>query len=196
MSKIGKKPIPIPKGVDVSFKNGILSVKGPKGEMSQRINSLITPVIDGDTLIMKRKGDDRTSRAFHGLYRSLANNMITGVSEGFERKLEVIGVGYNAELVGKGLMLNLGYSHSIFIAPPDAITIEVNKPKTKTEAQGALNQYLIAVISVKGIDKQLVGQVAAKIRSFRKPDPYKSKGIRYFGERISLKAGKTATGAA
>ncbi|MFN3134324.1 MAG: 50S ribosomal protein L6 [Candidatus Kryptonium sp.] len=177
MSRIGKKPIPIPKGVNVEKANGILKVSGPKGELSTKVHPRIEVEITTDSVLVKRKSDSRMDKALHGLWRSLINNMIIGVSQGYSKKLEIVGIGYRAELKGKALVLYLGYSHPIIFIPPDGIKLEVPQPTS---------------IIVSGIDKQLVGQVAAKIRSFRPPEPYKGKGIRYEGEVIRMKAGKAA----
>lgn len=177
MSRIGKKPIPIPKGVNVEKANGVLKVSGPKGELSTKVHPRIEVEITTDSVLVKRKSDSRMDKALHGLWRSLINNMIIGVSQGYSKKLEIVGIGYRAELKGKALVLYLGYSHPIIFIPPDGIKLEVPQPTS---------------IIVSGIDKQLVGQVAAKIRSFRPPEPYKGKGIRYEGEVIRMKAGKAA----
>jgi len=177
MSRIGKKPIPIPKGVKVEKTNGILKVSGPKGELSTKVHPRIEVEITTDNVLVKRKSDSRMDKTLHGLWRSLINNMIIGVSQGYSKKLEIVGIGYRAELKGKALVLYLGYSHPIIFIPPDGVKIEVPQPTN---------------IIVSGIDKQLVGQVAAKIRSFRPSEPYKGKGIRYEGEVIRMKAGKAA----
>ncbi len=177
MSRIGKKPIPIPKGVKVEKTNGVLKVSGPKGELTAHVHPRIEVEISSDQILVKRKSDSRTDKALHGLWRALINNMVIGVSQGYTKKLEIVGIGYRAELKGKALILYLGYSHPIIFIPPDGVKIEVPQPTN---------------IVVSGIDKQLVGQVAAKIRSFRPPEPYKGKGIRYEGEVIRMKAGKAA----
>lgn len=190
MSRVGKIPVQIPNNVTVSLDDQILSVKGPKGQLSQKVDKDINVEIVDNQIIFSNDKTDRRTKALHGLYRNLASNMIEGLTNGYTKKLEVIGVGFDAELRGKGLYLELGLSHSVFFKPPDSIEFEVEKPKMKVTAPGTVNQYLIATISVIGYDKELVGQVASKIRSFRKPDVYKSKGIRYFGERIHLKPGK------
>jgi large subunit ribosomal protein L6 len=177
MSRVGRKPIPIPKGVRVEKSNGVIKVSGPKGELTAQVHPRIEVEISSDQVLVKRKSDARIDKALHGLWRALINNMIVGVTEGYTKKLEIVGIGYRAELKGKALVLYLGYSHPIIFIPPDGVKIEVPQPTN---------------IVVSGIDKQLVGQVAAKIRSFRPPEPYKGKGIRYEGEVIRMKAGKAA----
>jgi large subunit ribosomal protein L6 len=178
MSRVGRKPIPIPKGVRVEKSNGVIKVSGPKGELTAQVHPRIEVEISSDQILVKRKSDARIDKALHGLWRALINNMIVGVTEGYAKKLEIVGIGYRAELKGKALVLYLGYSHPIIFIPPDGVKIEVPQPTN---------------IVVSGIDKQLVGQVAAKIRSFRPPEPYKGKGIRYEGEVIRMKAGKAAS---
>ena len=176
MSRIGKLPIAIPDGVQVSIDDRTVSVKGPKGELSHRIPAQINAVLEDGHLLVARRNESRQSRALHGLNRSLIANMVEGVVNGFDRTLEIVGVGYRAELKGRNLTLSLGYSHPvIFQAPPD-VDLEVDGGNR---------------ITVRGIDKQLVGQVAAVIRSFKKPEPYKGKGIRYDNEQVRRKAGKT-----
>ncbi len=177
MSRIGKKPIEIKKGVTVEVKDGVIKVKGPKGDLIQTYDPRISIKVENNQVILERSSDEKQVRALHGLYRSLIQNMIIGTTEGYTRKLEIIGVGYRAEWKGRGLQLALGYSHPLFFIPPKDVKIEVPQPTS---------------IVVSGIDKQLVGQVAAKIRSFRPPEPYKGKGIKYEGEVILRKAGKTA----
>ena len=176
MSRIGKLPIAIPDGVQVSIDGRTVKVKGPKGELSHRIPTQISAVLEEGHLVVARQNESRQSRALHGLNRSLIANMVEGVVNGYNRTLEIVGVGYRAELKGSNLTLTLGYSHPvIFQAPPD-VDLEVNDGNR---------------ITVRGIDKQLVGQVAAVIRSFKKPEPYKGKGIRYDNEQVRRKAGKT-----
>ena len=171
MSRIGKLPIEIPAGVNVSVSNdSIVTVKGPLGELKQFINPDIKVVIESDKLTVTRPDDSKVNRAIHGLYRSLINNMVVGVSKGFEIKQELVGVGYKAEATGQELRLSLGYSHDILFQLPTEIGVE-----TKTEKRAN------PIITLKGIDKQLLGHVAAKIRSFRKPEPYKGKGIKFVG---------------
>ena len=177
MSRIGKKPVEIKKGVTVEIKDGIIKVKGPKGELTQPYDQRIKITIENNQVILSRDSDEKEVRALHGLYRALIQNMIVGVTEGYTKKLEIVGVGYRAEWKGRGLQLALGYSHPIFFIPPKDVKVEVPAPTN---------------IVVSGIDKQLVGQIAAKIRSFRPPEPYKGKGIKYEGEQIIRKAGKTA----
>ena len=176
MSRIGKVPVTIPAGVEVKVNEGnIVTVKGPKGELSERISPLITVRIEDGTLYVTREGDGKESRSLHGLSRSLIGNMLTGVSAGFERKLEIVGVGYKADKKGNKLILNLGYSNPVEL--PDPVGISTETP-TATE------------ILVKGINKAEVGNYAAIIRAWRPPEPYKGKGIRYSGEKIRRKEGK------
>lgn len=177
MSRIGKKPVEIPKGVQVSLEGQLIKVKGPKGELHKSIHPAIkTEIADGE-IKFSRQDDLKESRALHGLTRALIQNMIIGVTDSYKKILEIVGVGYKAELKGKNLLLNIGYSHPIYFVPPDEIKLEVPAPTQ---------------IIISGNDKQLVGLVAAKIRSFRKPEPYKGKGIKYSDEHIIRKAGKTA----
>jgi large subunit ribosomal protein L6 len=177
VSRIGRKPAPIPKGVKVEIKNGTIKVAGPKGELSVAIHPDVTVEVKDENVLVSRHSDVKEHRALHGLFRALIANMMAGVTTGFSRKLELVGVGYRAELKGKVLQLALGYSHPIVFRAPDSIKIEA---PTQTN------------ITISGIDKQLVGLVAAKIRSLRPPEPYKGKGIKYEGEYIRRKAGKTA----
>ncbi|HGY54412.1 MAG TPA: 50S ribosomal protein L6 [Caldithrix abyssi] len=178
MSRIGKLPVNIPQNVTVEFKeNNTVAVKGPKGELTRQFSDKVELKVEDGQVLVNRKDDSKSSRALHGLSRALLANMVTGVSEGFTRKLEIVGVGYKAEMKGKKLLLTIGYSHPIIMSVPDNIQLSTPSP---TE------------ITVTGIDKELVGMVAAKIRSFRKPEPYKGKGIKYAGEYIRRKAGKTA----
>ncbi|HET6401033.1 MAG TPA: 50S ribosomal protein L6 [Candidatus Kapabacteria bacterium] len=177
MSRIGRKVIAIPKGVTVTSKDGALTVKGPKGQLEQRIPSEIGVKIEGEELSFSRTSDDRRVRALHGLSRALANNMVEGVTNGYQKKLELVGVGYKAEKKPKWVQFALGYSHPVAFVPPPEITIEIPLPTQ---------------VTVSGIDKQLVGAVAAKIRSIRPPEPYKGKGVKYSDEKIRRKAGKTA----
>jgi len=176
MSRIGKAPIEVPAGVDVTVDGRMISVKGPKGTLERQIPGTITISQDGATLTCERPNDENKTKALHGLTRSLVNNMVIGVTDGFTKNLEIVGVGYRAEAQGPGaLRLNLGFSHSIDVKAPDGITFEV---PVQTQ------------VIVSGIDKEVVGQVAANIRSLRKPEPYKGKGVRYAGERVLRKAGK------
>lgn len=177
MSRIGKKPITLPKGVTVEAKNGELNVKGPKGTLSQTVPEGIVVTVENNEVVFTRPNDEKQNRALHGLARALTNNMVVGVSEGFSKKLEMVGVGYKAEKKGKYIQFNLGFSHPVYFMAPPEITIEIPTPTTLT---------------VSGTDKQLVGAVAAKIRSIRPPEPYKGKGVKYSDERILRKAGKTA----
>jgi large subunit ribosomal protein L6 len=176
MSRIGKAPITVPAGVDVTLDGRTISVKGPKGTLEREIPGTITISHDGDTLVCERPNDENKTKAMHGLARSLVNNMVIGVTDGFTKNLEIVGVGYRAEAQGPGaLRLNLGFSHSIDVKAPEGITFDV---PVQTQ------------VIVSGIDKEVVGQVAANIRSLRKPEPYKGKGVRYAGERVLRKACK------
>jgi large subunit ribosomal protein L6 len=175
MSRIGRKPIPIPKEAKVELKNGTIIVKGPKGTLSRNILPGIEIAIEGDQLLVKRNGDDKKTRAYHGLMRTLINNMVEGVVKGYEKKLEIVGIGYRAEMKGKDIVFYLGYSHPIFFKLPEGIQAEVERQN---------------LVTVRGIDKELVGIVAAKIRALRKPDVYKNKGIKYVDEVLRKKAGK------
>jgi large subunit ribosomal protein L6 len=175
MSRIGRLPIPVPAGVEVTIDGGHVAVKGPRGELARDIAPEILVVRDGDRLVVQRPSDDKRSRELHGLSRTLVANMVTGVTTGYRKGLEITGVGYRAQLVGKKLQLNLGYSHPIEIEPPTGIAFEVDTPTR---------------LAVTGIDKELVGHVAARVRAQRKPEPYKGKGVRYSGEVIRRKAGK------
>ena len=177
MSRVGKLPITIPAGITVEKKGDSVIVKGDKGELSEKIHPEVTVVIEDGTIRVERPTDNRFHRSLHGLTRSLIANMIDGLTKGFEKQLEIIGVGYRAEVKGKAISFALGYSHPIYFVPPEGIEIEV-PAQTK--------------VNIKGIDKQLVGQVAAKIRSFRPPEPYKGKGVRYVDEYVRRKAGKAA----
>ncbi|MGN6187828.1 MAG: 50S ribosomal protein L6 [Conexibacter sp.] len=177
MSRIGRKPIPVPAGVSVAIEPERVTVNGPRGELSERIHRDITVAQEGEELIVTRPTDRGEHRALHGLTRSLVANMVEGVTSGFEKRLEIQGVGYRAQLKGKDLELALGYSHPVPIRAPDGIEFEVPQPTR---------------IVVKGISKQLVGETAANIRKQRKPEPYKGKGIRYEGEYVARKVGKRA----
>ena len=176
MSRIGKAPIEIPAGVDVTITGQHVTVKGPKGTLSRVIPGEIIVRKEDSTLLVERPNDERQNRSLHGLSRTLVSNMVIGVTDGFTKELEIVGVGYRAEAQGANLRLALGFSHPVNIPAPDGITFEI---PVQTR------------IIIKGIDKELVGQVAANIRSIRKPEPYKGKGVRYAGERILRKAGKT-----
>jgi large subunit ribosomal protein L6 len=190
MSRIGKEPVAVPDGVEVSLADGVLTVKGPKGTLTQEVHPDITvtitePETDGDgdakaagkVVTVTRSDNEREHRALHGLTRALIANMVHGVTEGFERKLEIVGVGYRAAKQGTGIQVQVGYSHPVVVQPPEGVTLDVPSPTQ---------------ITVSGTNKQKVGQVAADIRAIRKPEPYKGKGIRYAGEQIRRKAGKAA----
>ena len=178
MSRIGKAPILVPNGVEIGISGKSIEVKGPKGSLDFEVPGLISVRQDGDQIYVERPDDERTNRALHGLTRSLINNMVIGVSEGFSKELEIIGVGYRAQVKGQSsLELQLGFSHPISVDAPEGISFDVPEPTR---------------IIVSGIDKQIVGQVAADIRSYRKPEPYKGKGVRYLGEHVVRKAGKAA----
>ncbi len=183
MSRIGKKPIIIKKGVNVQVKGNEVLVKGPKGSLSFTVPYGISVEVNESEIVVKRSNDTKTQKALHGLTRSLIQNMVTGVTDGYKKQLDLIGVGYKAEIKGKNLELALGYSHPVIFEPPDGITLKVEKMAGK-------GRDYIATISVEGIDKQLVGQVAANIRALRKPDAYKGKGLRYSDEIVRLKQGK------
>jgi large subunit ribosomal protein L6 len=176
MSRIGKKPIAIPKGVTVKVDGNTVDVKGPKGQLRQPLPPGISAALEDGQLVTKKSGESRELNAFHGLARSLVNNAVTGVTEGFKKELDIVGVGYRAELKGKQVVLALGYSHPINFDIPAGIDIAVEKQTHLT---------------VTGVDRQLVGQVAANLRRLRKPDPYQQKGVRYTGEQLKKKAGKT-----
>ena len=178
MSRIGQQPITIPSGVEVSIDGTKVAVKGPKGQLDLDIVGGVSITRDGDTLLVERVDDSRENRSLHGLQRSLVANMVTGVSDGFSKDLEIVGVGYRAQAQGPDKMeIAVGFSHTVYVQAPPGITFEVPQPTR---------------ITVRGFDKQLVGQVAADIRKLRKPEPYKGKGIRYAGERVQRKAGKSA----
>jgi large subunit ribosomal protein L6 len=177
MSRIGKLPIEIPSGVDVQVEQGLVRVKGPKGELSQRVSRDLAFERDDSRLLVKRPTDRKDHRALHGLTRTLVYNMVQGVTEGFEKRLEIQGVGYRAQLKGNTLELALGYSHPIRVEAPQGIEFEVPIPTQ---------------IVVRGIDKQAVGEIAAQIRKARPPEPYKGKGVRYAGEHVARKVGKRA----
>jgi large subunit ribosomal protein L6 len=177
MSRIGRQPVPIPEGVQIDLEPGQVSVKGPKGELAQRVNPDMKLQIEDGTLTVARPTERGEHRALHGLTRSLIANMVQGVTEGFEKRLEIQGVGYRARLQGKALELNVGFSHTVSVSAPDGIDFEVPQPTQ---------------VIVRGIDKQLVGETAARIRRVRPPEPYKGKGIRYAGEQVRRKVGKRA----
>ncbi len=175
MSRIGRLPIAVPSGVDVTIDGRNVTVKGPKGSLSRSLHPDITVRREEENLVVTRPTEQKTHKQLHGLTRTLVNNMVVGVTDGYRKGLEITGVGYRAALSGRKLQLNLGYSHQIEIDPPEGITFEVENPTR---------------LAVVGIDKELVGQIAAKVRSTRKPEPYKGKGVRYAGEYIRRKAGK------
>ena len=177
MSRIGNIPVAIPQGVTVTVTADTMSAKGPKGQLSRALPSHVEVTVEAEQVVVKRVNDSKPARARHGLTRSLLQNLVTGVSEGYTKSLEIIGVGYRAQSKGKVLELSLGYSHPINYEVPEGIEIKVQK----------------SIIHVHGIDKELVGQTAANIRKFRQPDAYKGKGVRYLGENIRLKAGKAGS---
>jgi large subunit ribosomal protein L6 len=181
MSRIGKLPITVPAGVTVTVKDQEITVKGPKGELTQTVNPAISVEVEGNECKVSRANDEKQNRAYHGLYRSLIQNMVVGVSEGYKKTLELVGVGYRASNQGQVLELSLGYTHTIYLVLPSEVKVE-----TKSER----NQN--PVIMLESNDKQLLGQVCAKIRSFRMPEPYKGKGVKFQGEYIRRKAGKSA----
>ena len=175
MSRIGKVPVPVPAGVDVTIDGRAVTVKGPKGSLNHTIAAPITAALDEGTIVVTRPDEERESRSLHGLTRTLLSNMVTGVTEGYTKALEIVGTGYRVQAKGSNLEFALGFSHPVVINAPDGITFAVESP-TK--------------FSVSGIDKQQVGEVAANIRKIRKPEPYKGKGVRYAGEQVRRKAGK------
>ncbi|MCB2205386.1 50S ribosomal protein L6 [bacterium] len=177
MSRVGKNPVVIPSGVEVKLENGIMTVKGPKGELSTPIHPEMNVAIEDGAVTVTRPSDSKPHRSLHGTTRANVQNMVTGVTEGYKKSLEMVGVGYKAELSGPNLVMSIGFSHQVAFVPPTGITFEVTSA---------------TAMSVSGIDKQLVGQIAAKIRGIRPPEPYKGKGIKYAGEYIRRKAGKTA----
>jgi large subunit ribosomal protein L6 len=178
MSRIGKEPVPIPDGVDVALAGGTVTVKGPRGELSHTVPDGVTVELADNQVVVTRASDHRKHRALHGLTRSLIANMVTGVTSGYSKSLEIVGVGYRAQARGNNaLVIQAGYSHPVEVVAPEGVTFEVPTPTR---------------ITVSGYDKQVVGQVAADIRAIRKPEPYKGKGIRYAGEQVRRKAGKAA----
>ncbi len=183
MSRIGKKPVNLPQGVSVKVSaDNVVSVKGPLGELTQKVDPDITISLEGNSVVLTRPTDQKRHRSMHGLYRALINNMVIGVSRGWEIQQELVGVGYKAEAKGQVLELSLGFSHDIHVLLPNEVKVEA-----KTERRGN------PTITLRSIDKQLIGIVAAKIRSLRKPEPYKGKGIKFVGEELRRKAGKTAS---
>ena len=179
MSRIGRKPIAIPSGVEVKVNGAEVTVKGPKGTLTNTFNSRITVKVEGAEILVTRPSDEKEDRALHGLTRTLVSNMVIGVTEGFKKELEVNGVGYRVQKQGKNLVMNLGYSHQVIMPEPDGITVEVPGPNS---------------IVISGADKQKVGQFAAEVREKRLPEPYKGKGIKYAGEYIRRKEGKAGKG--
>ena len=181
MSRIGKLPVHIPAGVTVAVNNNVVTVKGPKGELKQEINPNITVTVDGNICHVTRPNAERENRAMHGLYRALIHNMVVGVSEGYKKTLELVGVGFRASSNGQVLELSLGYTHAIYLGLA---------PEVKVQTVSERNQNPLIILE--SCDKQLLGQVCAKLRSFRKPEPYKGKGVKFQGEVLRRKAGKTA----
>ncbi len=175
MSRIGRLPITVPAGVDVSFDGRVITVKGPKGSLTRELPPRIEVEREGESLVVTRPTENKLDKSLHGLTRTLVNNMVVGVTDGYRKGLEIVGVGYRAQKTGDKLVLALGYSHPIEIDPPAGISFELENPTH---------------LAVVGIDKELVGQVAAKVRATRKPEPYKGKGVRYAGEKVRRKAGK------
>jgi large subunit ribosomal protein L6 len=182
MSRIGKLPITLPEKVTVTQKDNVVTVKGPKGELSQEVNPAIKVEVNGNELTVSRPNDERQNRALHGLYRALINNMVVGVSEGYKKELELVGVGYRVTGTGNILDFALGYTHNIYFQIPPEIKVETKSERNKNP-----------LVILESVDKQLLGQVCAKIRSFRKVEPYKGKGIRFVGEVVRRKSGKSAS---
>ena len=176
MSRIGKQPVVLPAGLSARLADGVVTLKGPKGELALKLPETVALAVDGATLTVTRKGEDKQSRADHGTIRALLQNMLVGIKDGYSRELEIQGVGFKASIAGNKLTMNVGYSHPVEYIVPDGIAVAVTDGTQ---------------IKVSGIDKQLVGQVSARIRSFRPPEPYKGKGVRYKNERVRRKAGKT-----
>ena len=177
MSRIGRKPVSIPQGVKVQIDGATVRAEGPKGKLTQPVPAGLSATLDGNQLVISRSGDDRKIRALHGLARALMANMVTGVKDGFERKLDIVGIGYRAQVQGKAITLALGYSHPVVFPLPEGITADIERQ---------------VAITLKGADKALLGQTAAKLRALREPDPYKGKGIKYSDEVIRRKVGKKA----
>ena len=177
MSRVGRKPIEIPSGTKIEIKENLIEVEGPRGKLSLSFNPLIKIKKENGVLRVERLSEEKKVRAIHGLTRSLISNLVVGVTQGFKKELEVVGIGYSARMEGKRLLLQVGYSHPVYYEPPEGISLNVRREKN-------------FVITVEGIDKQKVGEVAAEIRRIRPPEPYKGRGIRYIGEHIRLKAGK------
>jgi large subunit ribosomal protein L6 len=177
MSRIGRKPIPIPQGVKVQVAEGRVSAEGPKGKLTQPVPGGISATLENNQIVLSRTGEDRRVRALHGLARALVANMVSGVKDGFERKLEIVGIGYRAQLQGRAIQLALGYSHPVVFPLPEGVTAEIDKQ---------------TAITLRGADKAVLGETAARLRRLRKPDPYKGKGVKYAGEVIRRKVGKKA----
>ncbi|MEK7714795.1 MAG: 50S ribosomal protein L6 [candidate division NC10 bacterium] len=177
MSRIGKKPVPIPQGVKVHVEGATVHAEGPKGKLAQPVPAGLTVTLEGNQIVISRAGDARKVRALHGLARALVANMVTGVKDGFEKKLEIVGIGYRAQVQGRAIQLALGYSHPVVFPLPEGITAEIDKQ---------------TAITLRGSDKAVLGQTAARLRMLRKPDPYKGKGIKYADEHIRRKVGKKA----
>ena len=182
MSRIGKLPIVLPAKVEVSIKDDVITVKGPKGELTQKLNPALSIKVEDGHILVERPNDEREMRAQHGLYRSLIHNMVVGVSEGYKKEMELVGVGYRATATGQVLELALGYSHAIYLRLPAEVKVEAKTERNKNP-----------LITLESCDKQLIGQICAKIRTFRKPEPYKGKGIKFVGEVIRRKSGKSAS---
>ena len=182
MSRIGKLPIVLPAKVEVSIKDDVITVKGPKGELTQKLNPALSIKVEDGHILVERPNDEREMRAQHGLYRSLIHNMVVGVSEGYKKELELVGVGYRATATGQVIELALGYSHAIYLRLPAEVKVEAKTERNKNP-----------LITLESCDKQLIGQICAKIRTFRKPEPYKGKGIKFVGEVIRRKSGKSAS---
>ncbi|MCC7140119.1 MAG: 50S ribosomal protein L6 [Planctomycetes bacterium] len=179
MSRIGKIPVPVPAGVTVSVDGATLKVKGPKGELARTLDAGVTAKVENGNVVLSRAGDEQTDRARHGLYRALVKGMVEGVTQGFEKRLEIVGVSYQAKLAGRTLTLSLGFCNPVVREVPKGLTVEVPQP---------------TMVIIRGHDKQLVGQFAAEIRRIRPPEPYKGKGVRYVGEKVVQKAGKSFVG--
>ncbi len=182
MSRIGKLPISIPAGVTVTLNNNVVTVKGPKGELTQEVSPLISLNIEDGQCVLTRPNDEKETRSLHGLYRALIHNMVVGVSEGYKKTLELVGVGYRVSNNGQIIEFSLGYTHNIFLQLPKEVKVETKSERNKNP-----------LVILESHDKQLLGQVCAKIRSFRKPEPYKGKGVKFEGEIIRRKAGKSAS---
>lgn len=181
MSRIGKLPIHVPAGVTVAIKDNVVAVKGPKGELEQVVNPDIKVTLENGVITLTRPSDEKNHRALHGLYRALIHNMVVGVSEGYKKELELVGVGYRVSNTGQLLDLSLGYTHNIYMQLPKEVKVETKSERNKNP-----------LIILESADKQLIGQICAKIRSFRMPEPYKGKGIKFVGEEIRRKSGKSA----